>query len=128
MGGWCATGGAARQPPPWDWAGTWQPRCWRRAAAPCWRRAGRRAWPAMADQTLLAARPLAGRRIVVPRAQEQASGLVADLRALGAEPLECPAIAVVPPDSYAPLDAAIHWIAQYDWIIFTSVNGVAAFV
>lgn len=71
--------------------------------------------------------PLQGRRIVVTRAQAQAGALVAQLRALGAEPLECPAIQIVPPDSYAPLDAAIADITAYDWIVFTSVNGVTAF-
>ena len=71
--------------------------------------------------------PLQGRRIVVTRAQEQAGALVTQLRALGAEPLECPAIAIAPPTTYAPLDAAIGHLAQYHWVIFTSVNGVAAF-
>jgi uroporphyrinogen III methyltransferase/synthase len=74
------------------------------------------------------AQPLAGRRIVVTRARAQAGDLVARLRELGAEPLECPAITIVPPASYAPLNAAISQIAQYNWIIFTSVNGVAAFL
>ncbi|MGI8586507.1 MAG: uroporphyrinogen-III synthase [Chloroflexia bacterium] len=74
------------------------------------------------------AQPLQGRRIVVTRAQAQAGDLVAQLRALGAVPLECPAIQVVPPESYAPLDAAIAQTARYDWIVFTSVNGVAAFM
>ena len=72
--------------------------------------------------------PLQGRRIVVTRAQAQAGELVTQLRALGAEPLECPAIRIVPPASYAPLDAAIADLAAYDWIVFTSVNGVTAFV
>jgi uroporphyrinogen-III synthase len=74
------------------------------------------------------ASPLQGRRIIVTRAQEQAGSLVARLRALGAEPLECPAITIVPPATYAPLDAALAHLAQYDWVIFTSVNGVAAFL
>src|SRR6476646_3352427 len=71
--------------------------------------------------------PLAGRRIVVTRPRVQAAGLVAGLRALGAEPVECPAIAIVPPASYAPLDAALARLGEYDWLLFTSVNGVAAF-
>jgi uroporphyrinogen III methyltransferase/synthase len=70
--------------------------------------------------------PLAGRRIVVTRAQAQAGDLVAQLMALGATPLECPAIAIAPPESYDGLDAALDRISGYDWIIFTSVNGVAA--
>lgn len=72
--------------------------------------------------------PLRGRRIVVTRARAQAGDLLAGLRALGAEPLACPAIAIAPPASYAPLDAALARLAEYDWLLFTSVNGVAAFV
>jgi uroporphyrinogen-III synthase len=71
--------------------------------------------------------PLQGRRIVVTRARAQAGDLLAGLRALGAEPLACPAIAIAPPLSYAPLDAAVARLAGYDWLLFTSVNGVAAF-
>ncbi len=73
-------------------------------------------------------RPLLGRRIVVTRARAQARDLVARLQALGAVPLECPAIRIVPPESYAPLDAALAHLDRYDWIVFTSVNGVAAFL
>lgn len=82
----------------------------------------------MSESAALTAQPLRGRRIVVTRAQAQAGDLVARLRALGAEPLECPAIRIVPPASYAPLDAAIAELAAYDWIVFTSVNGVTAFM
>jgi uroporphyrinogen III methyltransferase/synthase len=72
--------------------------------------------------------PLRSKRIVVTRARDQAGDLVAQLRALGAEPLECPAIAIVPPLRYAPLDAAIQEVTEYDWVIFTSSNGVAFFL
>ena len=72
-------------------------------------------------------RPLMGKRIVITRAREQASDLVSMLSELGADCLECPAIKVVPPDDFEPLDAAIENIAEYDWLIFTSVNGVAFF-
>ncbi len=70
--------------------------------------------------------PLAGRRIVVTRAAAQADDLLAQLRALGAEPLACPAIAITAPTDFAALDAALGAIADYDWVIFTSVNGVSA--
>lgn len=70
--------------------------------------------------------PLAGRRIVVTRAQEQAGGLVARLRELGAEPVVCSTITFAPPDDPAPLDAAIARIEQYDWVIVTSANGARA--
>lgn len=72
-------------------------------------------------------RPLWGKRIVVTRAREQASGLSRKLTRLGAECLECPVIRIVEPDDLSPLDQAIDIIETYDWIIFTSVNGVEHF-
>jgi uroporphyrinogen III methyltransferase/synthase len=72
-------------------------------------------------------RPLMGRSIVVTRAREQASDLVKLLSDLGAECLECPTIKVAPPDDIKPLDTAIENLAAYDWLIFTSVNGVNFF-
>lgn len=72
-------------------------------------------------------RPLMGKRIVVTRAREQASELVKQLTELGAECLEFPTIKVVPPDDWRPLDAAIKNLSSYDWLIFTSVNGVTFF-
>jgi len=72
-------------------------------------------------------RPLMGKRIVVTRAREQASDLVKLLSDLGAECLECPTIRVAPPDDWKSLDAAIDKIASYDWLVFTSVNGVNYF-
>lgn len=71
--------------------------------------------------------PLAGRRIVVTRAREQAAGLSIGLRRLGAEVIELPAIEFCPPADPAPLDAAIARLAEYDWIVFTSANGVRFF-
>jgi uroporphyrinogen III methyltransferase/synthase len=70
---------------------------------------------------------LFGKQILVTRAREQASALTSQLEDLGAQCLEAPAIKIAPPDSYQPLDEAIGKLSQYDWIIFTSVNGVAAF-
>ena len=72
-------------------------------------------------------RPLMGKRVVITRSREQAGDLVKLLSEFGADCLECPAIKVVPPDDFEPLDAAIENIAEYDWLIFTSVNGVAFF-
>jgi uroporphyrinogen-III synthase len=79
------------------------------------------------DAKAAPALPLQGRRIVTTRAQEQSAGLVARLRELGATPIECPAITIVPLHDPAPLDAAISRLETYDWVIFTSVNGVRAF-
>lgn len=72
-------------------------------------------------------RPLLGKRIVVTRARAQASDLTERLAELGADCLECPTIQVVPPESFAPLDAAIAELKAFHWIVFTSVNGVDAF-
>ncbi len=72
-------------------------------------------------------RPLFGKKIVVTRARTQASDMVTKLSALGAECLECPVIKIVEPKNYALLDTAIDALSTYEWIIFTSVNGVDSF-
>ena len=72
-------------------------------------------------------RPLLGKRVVVTRAREQASDLVAALSAWGAECLECPSIRVAPPADWSALDTAIDRLADYHWLVFTSVNGVNYF-
>ncbi len=72
-------------------------------------------------------RPLMGLKIVITRTREQASELVKLLSDLGAECLECPTIKVVPPDDFKPLDMAIENLSNYDWLIFTSLNGVNFF-
>src|SRR5438876_419013 len=70
------------------------------------------------------ARPLAGRLVVVTRAKAQAASFVALLEAAGARVLVAPTIAIEPPPSWAPLDAALRRGGEYDWAVFTSVNGV----
>jgi len=72
-------------------------------------------------------RPLLGRRIVVTRAREQASDLVKLLSEQGAECLEYPTIKIMPPQDPEPLRRAVENLAAYDWIVFTSVNGVLFF-
>lgn len=72
-------------------------------------------------------RPLMGKTIVVTRAREQASDLVNHLCELGAECLECPTIKVMPAEDNEPLEAAVARLADYDWLVFTSVNGVNFF-
>jgi uroporphyrinogen III methyltransferase/synthase len=71
--------------------------------------------------------PLAGKRIVVTRTREQSAGLVARLQALGATSIECPVISIAPLKNPSLLDEAIGRLDAYDWVIFTSVNGVEAF-
>src|SRR5271155_1241279 len=71
-------------------------------------------------------RPLTKVRIVVGRARHQASALSTELRNLGAQVLEIPFIEIRQPRSYHPLDSALKNLAEYDWLILTSVNGVEA--
>jgi uroporphyrinogen III methyltransferase/synthase len=71
--------------------------------------------------------PLAGKKILITRAREQASRFAALLREYGAEPIEVPTIQSIPPSSWEPLDAALAAIGTYDWLIFTSATGVQAF-
>ncbi len=73
-------------------------------------------------------RPLFGNRIVVTRAREQASAFADLLRAYGADVVEFPTISIFPPDGWESLDAAIDRLDVYDWVVFTSVNGVRFFL
>ena len=70
--------------------------------------------------------PLLGWRILITRAGKQAAGLSGPLRERGAEVIEIPTIQINPPRSYKPLDDALKNIADCDWLILTSVNGVEA--
>jgi uroporphyrinogen III methyltransferase/synthase len=72
-------------------------------------------------------RPLFGRRIVVTRTRKQASALSAKLRALGADVYEIPTIRIEPPENLMDFGELVRDAFQYDWLIFTSVNGVDAF-
>ena len=77
--------------------------------------------------TLTEVLPLSGRVIVVTRPRRQSRPLSEALRRLGATVVEAPAIQIEPPSDFKPLDEAIDAIARYDWVVFTSVNGVEAF-
>jgi uroporphyrinogen III methyltransferase/synthase len=70
-------------------------------------------------------KPLFGKRIVVTRAREQASELKRLFEESGANVLQFPTIEIVPPETWESLDRAV--VTRYDWLIFTSTNGVAAF-
>jgi uroporphyrinogen III methyltransferase/synthase len=74
------------------------------------------------------ARPLFGRRVLVTRPREQAGELCDRLAALGADPIEAPVIKIAPPEDRGPLMAAAATPAAFDWIVFTSVNAVDAFM
>ncbi len=73
-------------------------------------------------------KPLFGKKIIVTRAREQASTLVEILEEEGAYVIEFPTIEIVEPEDYSELDKAIKNIKTYDWLIFTSVNGVKFFL
>jgi uroporphyrinogen III methyltransferase/synthase len=73
-------------------------------------------------------KPLFGRRVVVTRARAQAGELLRELVALGAGVFEFPTIEIKPPEDFGPLDEAIQDLGSFDWIVFTSVNGVESFV
>ncbi len=72
-------------------------------------------------------RPLFGRKIVVTRTREQASQLADQLNELGAEVLEIPTIKTEDPVNKGALMDAMLGLGEYDWIVFTSPNGVDAF-
>jgi uroporphyrinogen III methyltransferase/synthase len=74
------------------------------------------------------ARPLFGKRILVTRPRPQSAELVDRLELLGAQAIEAPMIRIVPPEDFAPLDDACARAAEFDWVIFASVNAVDAFV
>ncbi|HEX6826358.1 MAG TPA: uroporphyrinogen-III C-methyltransferase, partial [Nitrospiraceae bacterium] len=73
-------------------------------------------------------KPLFGKRVVLTRAQEQAREFSQLLAAYGAEPVEVPTIQIVPPASWQAIDDAMTRLSTYQWLIFTSVNGVRPFM
>jgi uroporphyrinogen III methyltransferase / synthase len=80
------------------------------------------------DEQPVSSDALRGKRILVTRARSQALSLAQRIESLGGEVVEFPTIEIRPPESYGPLDQAIYQIANYDWLIFTSVNGVEQFL
>jgi uroporphyrinogen III methyltransferase/synthase len=72
-------------------------------------------------------RPLFGKRILITRPKEQAEPLRAQLAELGAEVILFPTVEIREPASWQPLNEAIQNINRYQWLIFTSVNGVENF-
>ncbi len=75
-----------------------------------------------------ASRPLFGRTVLVTRPAHQATDLVRRLADQGAAPLIQPAIAISPPDDWGPADQAIRDLQRYDWLVFSSANGVQSFL
>jgi len=71
---------------------------------------------------------LAGRTVVVTRAASQAGAFIAALENHGATVISCPTIEIAEPETYERVDEAIDHLYGYDWIIFTSANGVEYFL
>jgi len=71
--------------------------------------------------------PLFGKRIVVTRTRSQAGALSEELRALGAETYELPTVRIEPPADLLEFGQLVQDCHTYDWLVFTSVNGVNAF-
>jgi len=72
-------------------------------------------------------KPLAGKRILITRAREQSGNFTTQLKKLRAEVIEFPTIEIVPPLHWGEVDRAMDRLKSYDWIIFTSANGVNFF-
>lgn len=79
------------------------------------------------DLNWFESRPLAGKRIVVTRTRKQAGVLSNKLRDLGADVIEIPTIRIEPPTDLREFAELVQYAHSYDWVIFTSPNGVEAF-
>ena len=82
---------------------------------------------AQSADVAIGSRPLIGRTLVVTRAAAQAEGLVDSLEALGARVVRLPAIRIEPPADQRALQRAVQSAGEYEWVIFTSANGVDFF-
>ncbi|MDH3444137.1 MAG: uroporphyrinogen-III synthase [Deltaproteobacteria bacterium] len=72
--------------------------------------------------------PLSGKRIVITRARAQAGSLAQRIEDLGGQVIEFPTIEIQPPADPRPMEEAIKNLRRYEWLIFTSVNGVERFL
>lgn len=73
-------------------------------------------------------KPLSGKRILITRSLHQAQKMVDLITNLGGEPILFPTIEIAPPSQFDQIDNSINSIEKYSWIVFTSVNGVDAFL
>lgn len=76
---------------------------------------------------MMSKKPLAGRKILITRARDQSGEFATQLKDLGAEAIEFPTIQIVPTLRRKELDRAIDRLSSYDWVLFTSANGVNFF-
>ena len=72
--------------------------------------------------------PLFGQRILVTRPRHQADEFAQRIVALGGVPYLLPTVEIREPDDWSPVDQAIQSLATYQWLVFTSANGVRAFI
>lgn len=70
--------------------------------------------------------PLAGKRVVITRAESQSASLAQALRAKGAGVISLPLIRIAPPEDTVAFDSALRNLAKFDWVVFTSQNAVSA--
>ncbi|MBI1348521.1 uroporphyrinogen-III C-methyltransferase [bacterium] len=70
-------------------------------------------------------RPLFGKKIAITRPDDQADAAIDLAWRMGALPIPLPTIEISPPEDWSAVDAALSRLGEYDWLIFTSVNGVA---
>jgi len=72
-------------------------------------------------------KPLFGKRVLVTRSLQQSRRMAEKISEEGGEPVLFPTIHILPPEDFGPLDNSINRIGNYDWVIFTSVNGLERF-
>jgi uroporphyrinogen III methyltransferase/synthase len=85
---------------------------------------GEVALSASGEMTWFMRRPLFGKRVMLTRPLDRTDALFQPLSEMGAECLVQPAIKVGPPDDWGPIDAALARLSEFDWLVFSSVNGV----
>ena len=73
-------------------------------------------------------KPLFGQTIVVTRPRGESDDSAADLEALGAEVLVAPTVEILPPEDWSPVDSVLDRLREFDWLVFTSGNGVRYFL
>jgi uroporphyrinogen III methyltransferase/synthase len=73
-------------------------------------------------------RPLFGKHILVTRPRHQGAEFIHRLECLGAVAYALPAVEIGEPNDWGPVDVALRQLAEYDWLVFTSANGVEAFI
>ncbi len=72
-------------------------------------------------------KPLFGKMVLITRSREQSRKMADQIMEQGGQPVLFPTIQILPPEDFEPLDDAIRRVGIFDWIIFTSVNGVERF-